>query len=212
MIETFYVLRSGDKYIVEQDTPGVTTNDVNHALKFKTADKAQNYIKNCMSSKLSAQSWEVIPVTKEVEEGEAKVISPSCETLSRIISSSVVQDDTYSVSSILREFAIKLYKIVDSKEQLNSYLSMCDKRLVDVYHYVEFNTLSDEKSSNVVKLLRNILSQRRTLKDELGVISSIEKSGLIESLYEVTALLSQLDNRTYTPREFDQLFEDTTEE
>ena len=212
MVETYYVLKNENLYVANQDFPGPTTEDATYAIKFRSIEKAKNYRKHCMQAK--ENDWEVIPFTVEtnVEGQKDKQIMPNSDTLKAIIATQVTNSEAKSLSDSIHVFATQMLQLIDSKEAVENYQSRCDHRLIDVYHYVEFNELSEDQSKEIVKLIQTILKQRRMIKDAIQVISIIERSGIIEDLYEMTSLLTKMDSRVYTPRVLNELFEDIKED
>ena len=209
MIETYYILKSGNSYVANQDFPGTTTEDVNYAIKFRSTEKAKNYRKHCMQ--VNEEDWEILPFTVETNAENqigTTITADDRDTLKTIISMKINNSEAKALMDSIQTFAAQLYKFIDSKEVIENYQSRYDHRLIDVYHYVEFNSLTDEQSKEVIKLIQTILKQRRMIKDAIQVISIIERSGIVENLYEITSQLSKLDGRVYTPRAINDLFDD----
>lgn len=66
----------------------------------------------------------------------------------------------------------------DRKKELSSQLSALDKRLVDAYHYIEVSNLNAAKGYQAYRALREILVERRKVKNELTVVNRIRQCGV----------------------------------
>lgn len=92
---------------------------------------------------------------------------------------------------------------------LNSALSTYDRQVTDVEHYIEFNAgkLNAYEGYQAYKLLQDVLLERRKVKNELDMINVVlSRINPSDDIANVNERVMELENRTYTPREFKHLF------
>lgn len=94
------------------------------------------------------------------------------------------------------------------KKQLNSALSLADKKKTDIEHYIEFNNLSASQGYKAAKMLKDCLEERRSIKNELEQINNVWKMniGFIGN-GNMQRVLKQADNKRYVPRALTELFD-----
>lgn len=61
-------------------------------------------------------------------------------------------------------------------EQLRDMLAKHDLSEQDLLHYVELNSISDEESISLIRLLKSIRQSRRDVKNEFEVFNLLKKS------------------------------------
>lgn len=111
------------------------------------------------------------------------------------------------IISVLSEAAAKLNV---RHATLNEELSVYDRQITDVEHYIEFNAgkLNAYEGYQAYKLLQDVLLKRRKVKDELQMINVVrDKMSISSDIDGVNARIIELENQTYKPREFKHLFE-----
>lgn len=94
------------------------------------------------------------------------------------------------------------------KEKLIEQLSEVDKELCDLLHYIEFCNLNAAQGYKAYKMIKDRRIKRRSIKNELDVLSIILGKKLSESVTdEITKAVSGMDKRTYEPRVLNELFD-----
>lgn len=97
---------------------------------------------------------------------------------------------------------------IDELSQIHSQL---EKIQCDLLHYIEFNKLNCCNGYKAYAVLHEILNMRREVKDELEVLGYITGDFDKETQTKVKHICSSImgkDNRSYAPRELDELFSD----
>lgn len=94
------------------------------------------------------------------------------------------------------------------KEELINQLSEVDKELCDINHYIEFCNLNAAQGYKAYKMIKDRRIKRRSIKNELDVLSIILGKKLSESVTdEIQKAVSGMDKRTYEPRVLNELFD-----
>lgn len=125
---------------------------------------------------------------------------------------SIIKADTSDFNSWLSSignFKRLIYTIESVKNSLCAVLGEADKELCDILHYVEFSKLNAYQGWAAAEMMKNARQKRRKIKDALYIIAEIEKgnkNGIPEQESAYTAI-SNLNNRKYTPRKLNYLFE-----
>lgn len=101
------------------------------------------------------------------------------------------------------------HEIKERRTELNHRLSMVDKEICDIRHYIEFYTFNASKGYKLCKMLKDKLIERREIKDELEVINriSLMPVGTICN-GKGKGIIENLQDKQYTPRVLSELFED----
>lgn len=98
----------------------------------------------------------------------------------------------------------------DLKEEKSIYfarLKKLERASSDLSHYKELKreNMTPEKRDKIESLYADILIKRREVKDNIRLINIIEFS--LNEKYDINVELSKMNNRQYSPREFDCLFD-----
>lgn len=120
-------------------------------------------------------------------------------------------DLTKCINRLVNKFTEVSDIIKESKERLNSLskdLSIVDRELSDIRHYVEFSKLNASQGYNAYKMERERLIRRRAIKDEMELIKAILRCNMSDDLSEVIKnTTDKLMRRTYSPRVIEELFD-----
>ncbi|MEE1314543.1 MAG: hypothetical protein UHS49_02095 [Faecalimonas sp.] len=96
------------------------------------------------------------------------------------------------------------------QEELNAKVSVVDKEICDLLHYVELYDLSDEESVDAVEMLKDARQRRRDIKDEQTMLEafmrSVGTSANVAKAKNCVKEMGKLETRKYTPRELSELF------
>ncbi len=94
------------------------------------------------------------------------------------------------------------------KEELSKQLSDVDKELSDINHYIEFCNLNAAQGYKAYKMVKERRIKRRSIKNELVVVDAILEKKISDSITEeIEKVIHSLDERTYTPRILNELFD-----
>jgi len=94
------------------------------------------------------------------------------------------------------------------KEELCKQLSDVDKELSDINHYIEFCNLNAAQGYKAYKMVKEKRIKRRSIKNELVVVDTILGKKISDSITEeIEKVIHSLDERTYTPRILNELFD-----
>ena len=101
-----------------------------------------------------------------------------------------------------------LYRhITQYRINLDIELSNIDKEITDIEHYIEFFCLDAAKGYKAYRMLRERLTKRRHIKDEMNCADYIINGSASEfSDGTVAKRLNALDKRQYEPRVLSELF------
>ena len=99
-----------------------------------------------------------------------------------------------------------------NKNRLVHELSITDKKILDIQHYIEIYNLNAAEGYKAYKLLKETLEERRKIKDELKESSSLSSSlctsgNIINQ--SVTNAKQRLENRHYKVRIMKEIFGET---
>ena len=105
------------------------------------------------------------------------------------------------IVSVLSEAVAKLnYRHGELTEELSNY----DRQRTDVQHTIELNACDGYKA---YKMLQDVLTQRRKVKDELQIVQiALDRIVSPDDLAQIETKVKELESRKYTPREFKHLF------
>lgn len=96
---------------------------------------------------------------------------------------------------------------LNRNEELKKDLSMVDKELTDIYHYLEFASLNACQLCKAAKMIKQRRIKRRSIKNEMEVIKIILEKNVGEAIGKVIKEnIEKLDSRTYEPRVLTELF------
>ena len=98
----------------------------------------------------------------------------------------------------------------DLKEERDMYyarLKKLERASSDLRHYKELkrSNITTERLEKIERLDGDITVKRREVKDNIRLINIIESS--LNIAYDINIELKKMDNRQYSPREFNQLFD-----
>ena len=178
-----YIVRSDDSFIRydKQSNKYVPVRDVKYATQWEDRSKAVN-IMSSMRSNQKTRFW--------VEEYDVG----SCQLTDEDITK------WYDSIGTFLEFSDNA---VHKRELLNNRLSMADKEISDLYHYIEFtDRLNAYQGWLLFKMLQDALRMRRKVKRELEVITKIcDGNG-----QPIIDRIRDGENQTYHPRVLHDLF------
>lgn len=201
---TKYAIANKDKTVWVYKSKGsyTLTTDKTRALIFDDKPSADAVFKSNLSKLIKSKGVTVQSVGVQIEGSEGKsepaVVVTSCH-------SSPSESSKYIIS-VLSEAVAKLNV---RHQELTEEQSKFDGRVTDIEHYIEFNMgkLNACDGYKAYKLLQETLLARRKVKDELQMIQVVRDRMNAEDIANVEQKISELETRTYKPRELTYLFE-----
>lgn len=161
---------------------------------FTTERGAQNVINNGGVPKVIAQKHSFSIAKVDTKKGKA----------SRIIVDAVepcVSKFDYSTPEEIRKAADYLGRVMEDSVELSMNLSVVDKEISDIQHYIETVRLNAAQRSHAFKLLRDKLNERRLYKNLLDISTSMNSNGLTHKHFvDAVASVDGLKTKQYAPR------------
>lgn len=216
----YYIVdTAGNFYRINKNNQLVVTDDKEQAGIFNFVEANRR-----IGSGKKSHFYLTIPV--DDEEINQEIILPDSQIQNTSEESEIMNEDSkreinaetsYDLSQIdwkeyLTNFSYIASTIKDYHEELNQELSDIDQKICDMMHYVELNELSDDESIQAMELIKEFRIRRREIKDEMYKAECVQKS-IATNANETKAKtgIKQIDglqNRKYTPRKLEGLFEE----
>lgn len=192
-----YVIKCGKNYIgLDGNGRYAEVSDVNCAIK-APLHKLNNIINNCVAPNKRSKC-KIIETSKIV----TKPTVVSVAEVPKVINHSVFTD-------IMDKFrAVATIEFEAARIENNARLSQVDKEITDIKHYIEFNKLNAVEGYKAYKMLRDKLLERRAIKNDYSkfqVLTSAKVSDIFDGTLDEN--LKALENKTYTPRVLNELFD-----
>lgn len=182
-----YIITNGKYCINNKSQP---TTDFKTAIYFEDINEASKVLVY-LPKKLRGYNFRIKPFEKNVnaEEADYKELN---------------FDDAVS---IFQQFSNIVNTIKGNKPFLVEQLSIVDKKISDVCHYIESNNFSACDGYKLASLIKTLRQERRKIKNELELYDICKDMSLEEilsgSIYEA---VSEITKRTYNPRILKSLF------
>lgn len=171
-------------YLAQDNTGHWKTTDRRQLAKlFSTKKKATNIIE--MVGHMIPGQWEIYPETADLP------------------SSNNTNDDAQEDE--LTECIRELSSLCESRTAAAvSRVSLSDKELTDVYHYIEFGKFNAAQGYNACRMLQDVLKKRRVAKNEAEALISL--SNVVNG--PLKKAISETPRKQYVPRIRKDLFPD----
>lgn len=208
-----YLITNQDKtkYLSLTSSNSITTTTTKRtASVWDTLKKANNVIKGLPRSLIINDTWSPITIDgtnillstmQPYEPPTQTSTQTSTQPLQVSESSEYIFPQSPTPLYTETQNFINTYKDLQSRvPELQSQLNKCNREIIDIYHYIEFSNLNAYQGYKVTALLKEILTERRKLKNELEQIT------LISNNVNLDNLSSLLQTKHYTPRELTTLF------
>lgn len=210
----FYVTDTyGTYYTINASNKLVPTTDKEQAAKFTQA-KANSVIQT-MIKPMQRYQYIIREAVREKEETETQansvqVIDYKEEDCNETMFDALDMEWNQYIQTLITFCSdLKQYRI-----NLNYLLSQVDKEICDILHYIEFNNLDAANGYRMYKMLKDCRLRRRKIKDDLGkvnlIIPTLGNKELVNSLKTCLSQMKAMDQRKYTPRVLDELFEEAS--
>ena len=232
-----YVITDGTRYIAQNKAGSyVPEYDASKALVLSKRDAEKIYYNNLAKPlrKVFRLSKDAVPVHKPVVLAEKIIAEPvkvdDTKTpdhkpevkLTEAVSEqkSVKKELKYTrhydtKSGLDNELTTQIVQVVEvfksaatKKTELQSKLDKVEKEIVDINHYIEFKSLNACDGYNAYRMLRDRLTRRRKLKNELKVAEILAKGIFTTSdITDIEKVIDSFDKNQYRPRVLNDLFE-----
>lgn len=150
-----------------------------------------------------------IKANNAINEDDKSIISSNVSMLTSLLKETA----TSSTSLNSEEFIKAVNGIIDNYNHLISHekslskeLSIIDKKLIDLTHYIEFTELNACEGYKAYKLMHEITKQRREVKNELATIQSLTAHIPVQKVSSFNRYITKQSNKHYTPRILTELF------
>ena len=199
-----YVITDGkDNYICKDQFTGkfVPIKGLKYATQWDNSVKVNNVLKNCLSKEMRDSCFiETIEPKKITEKDKVNFQKQIC-------AEPIIDDNIDSLIEKIDSIKNAFTDINNRGNVLSENLSIVDRKISDIQHYMEFGKFNAYQGWLCFKMLQNLLRQRRKFKDELNVLSLIKECKINpDSISDLHKTILDMKNRTYTPRELPELF------
>ena len=204
-----FVITNGKMYIhYDIDGKYTPTSNLSLAEVYDSQSKAGNIKKNCLSRAL-AQKYYVA----EIVEGElfqCDIPSPP-KAKTKKGSKSFAFENHFGEMKWCKGF-VGLDKLLDEAVQryqvLGQEISDVESKIIDVEHYIEFKQLNARNGYMAYKKLKELLCERRRLKNEQKIINEINKNQSVNApIKKIISVIEEGDKYSYKPRILVDMFE-----
>lgn len=211
-----YVVCSDSQYIAKKGTQYVPTDDLSRAVQFPSSYHASSALIKLPKQLYKESNWRIM----ELFSVAAKKDNLYDDDYKGIIDSAFEAPDVMNVNestdistdnsmsndlfSVFDELAEVCRKYNEYIQKVSEELSRLDQELCDVYHYIELTPpLNVVQGYKIYKLLRNILLERRKVKNQLIILKDMSET---IDRNKLVSLNGQLHNQKYKPRRLTELF------
>lgn len=198
-----YLCKTGETYSL--------TTDVSRAVKFKDEIVAGNIIKSNLSKTFPYKKYAMI---EGVEEKKEECLEPLEEKKSSIKETAYIKINLDQFQKDFDNLSQQFRDIKNNKEWLNKKLSELDKKITDVEHYLEFYTFNASDGYKLAKGLKDILIERREIKNQMKIIEILESgtcAGMMSGITGAKVYQAIKGDYDYTPRVLKGMFEGKVE-
>ena len=213
-----YILTDGNGNYIRRDRVSgkyVPVNKMSHAERFDNLEKAERIRRSAIGKRLKNSYYAIVVEEAELpkpqqerkekarQEREARAAQPG---KSREIDLAEVPKS--DIENQIVHLLMCAEQLLSKKEALYEQQSNIDTEVSDLQHYIEQRDLNAYQGYLVYKRLQSTLVRRRTIKDELMVLSIIEECRMdTGSITTAIARLEGMNTRKYAPRILSDLFE-----
>lgn len=176
-----YIIKNnnGDYYSRTKTGTAYLTSTESKATIFQDCQKAKNVLA-CLPKLLKKKGLTVCTYDPAVDSSYVNLVEDLKDALTTLSNQCV--------------------RLRESKERLLKQLSECDKKLTDLDHFIEFYSLSASEGYKISKMRKDILLDRRDIKNKLRQIDIGENIAGIADDFEC------IKDKKYTPRILTDLF------
>lgn len=203
MLLAEYVITDGSRWIM-RDRRGKYVPISNEALADKYSSKVANTVLNNQLSKALRNVFHVEKVDKPPENVKQVTITEVNNNTEKVLVTENIQRWLDKISDLNGLASDALHR----KEELLNQLSLVDKELCDINHYIEFCNLNAAQGYKAYKMIKDRRIRRRSIKNELQVLEIILGKRISETATdEIQKAVESMDKRKYEPRVLNELFD-----
>lgn len=198
-----YVITDGSRWIM-RDRKGKYVPISNEALADKYSSKVANTVLNNQLSKALRNVFHVEKVDEPPENVKQVTITEINSNTEKVLFAENIQRWLDKISDLNGLASDALHR----KEELLNQLSLVDKELCDINHYIEFCNLNAAQGYKAYKMIKDRRIKRRSIKNELQVLEIILGKRISETaIDEIQRAVEGMDKRKYEPRVLNELFD-----
>ena len=192
----YYVMRTnGNKLTV--------TSDINKAYKIDGEAKAHNILESVPKA-LKKFVWEIVPINDSEDENDMTIYelinNVSIEGLDSDEFLTKTQNTVSQMSKILFDKKQEYKTHKTEYTMLSKLLSETDKELIDIDHFLEFNTFSASKGYKILALRKKLINQRREIKNSMFIYEQFMSITNDKKISNAISSIDGLEGRKYAPR------------
>lgn len=213
-----YVIYSPQiKRYIKSGTGIELTDNINLALIFTNYTKAQNIIKCSLSRAIkNLGTFEVYGYDRNTHSCFSlapNYVPPTNKVNGEMIDSGVLNAEKIELKAppsngsehealdALKGLNYSINKFLETGKSLNVSLSLVDKEIVDLEHYIELSFLNAAEGYKAFKKLQDKLIQRRHIKDQMDIINQMTAKGMSPDAFaDIVKYIDRMESRCYFPR------------
>lgn len=198
-----YVITDGTRWIMKDKKERYVPTSSKSLADIFSKKQAENIYKSSLTKALRGV-FHVEKTSEEVPAQVKPVTDKDIEETGKVMVSEDIKywlDKATDMSNIANE-------AINRKRKLCQELSLVDKELCDILHYIEFCNLNAAQGYKAYKMVKERRILRRKIKDEISILDSIldqKVSQTTKNTIQKTA--ENMDKRTYEPRVLKELFD-----
>lgn len=198
-----YVITDGTRWIMKDRNGKYVPTSCESFADIFSKKQAEN-IQKCSLAKALRGVFYVEKMSEEVPAQVKPVTDKDIEETGKVMVSEDIKywlDKATDMSNIANE-------AINRKRKLCQELSLVDKELCDILHYIEFCNLNAAQGYKAYKMVKERRILRRKIKDEISILDSILGQKVSQTAKNaIQKIAENMDKRTYEPRVLKELFD-----
>ncbi len=198
-----YVITDGTRWIMKDRNGNYVPTSFESFADIFSKKQAENIYKSSLTKALRGV-FHVEKTSEEVPAQVKPVTDKDIEETGKVMVSEDIKywlDKATDMSNIANE-------AINRKRKLCQELSLVDKELCDILHYIEFCNLNAAQGYKAYKMVKERRILRRKIKDEISILDSILDQKVSQTAKNtIQKIAENMDKRTYEPRVLKELFD-----
>ena len=198
-----YVITDGTRWIMKDRNGNYVPTSFESFADIFSKKQAENIYKSSLTKALRGD-FHVEKTSEEVPAQVKPVTDKDIEETGKVMVSEDIKywlDKATDMSNIANE-------AINRKRKLCQELSLVDKELCDILHYIEFCNLNAAQGYKAYKMVKERRILRRKIKDEISILDSILDQKVSQTAKNtIQKIAENMDKRTYEPRVLKELFD-----
>lgn len=198
-----YVITDGTRWIMKNRNGNYVPTSFESFADIFSKKQAENIYKSSLTKALRGV-FHVEKTSEEVPAQVKPVTDKDIEETGKVMVSEDIKywlDKATDMSNIANE-------AINRKRKLCQELSLVDKELCDILHYIEFCNLNAAQGYKAYKMVKERRILRRKIKDEISILDSILDQKVSQTAKNtIQKIAENMDKRTYEPRVLKELFD-----